>query len=94
MPGRNNKRLNARLGAKCDCNHSSFPVRISSISCEGCSLEAGDEWTEDFDFIHLKIDDRVDINGCLLWHKGRCAGVRFFGQIHPFVVKELERAAA
>ncbi len=83
-----------KISAQCDCDQRSFAINISEISCEGCAAEAAERWGEDCDFIHLKIADSIDVNGRVLWHKGRRATIRFFGQIHPHVVNELARAAA
>ena len=82
------------IAARCEIARDSFPIGISDITPDGCSVEADAEWDEDFEFIHLTIDGRVDVNGRVEWHKGRRAGIRFFGQIHPSVIDDLARARA
>ncbi len=77
------------IGGLCDCDRQSFPIAISDITCDGCAAEAQAEWDRDFDFLHLTIADRIEINGRVLRHEGRRATIRFFGQIHPSVVEQL-----
>ena len=93
MPRSEVDRKPARLTGRCELDDASFAVAISNISCDGCSAEAECGWAEDCDFLHLRIDDRIEVNGRVLWHKGKRAGIRFFGQIHPQVIDELAHAA-
>lgn len=88
---REDRRL-ARLSGRCDLDSASFAVAISDISCDGCSAEAECDWGEDCEFLHLRIDDRIDVNGRVLWHDGKRAGIRFYGQIHPAVIDQLAAA--
>ena len=96
MPNRKVKRTctAAPIKALCDLDRGSFPIAISEITSDGCACEASVDWEEDCDFLHLRIADRIDVNGRVLWQNGKLAGIRFFGQIHPAVVDELGRAAA
>ena len=80
------QRKQVRIEARCDIEQRSFPIAISDITPAGCLCEADVDWGEDFDFLHLKIADAVDINGKLLWHDGHRAEITFFGQIHPVVI--------
>ena len=92
MPQRDTKRV--PIGATCNCADTRFAISLSDISCEGCKAEASADWAEDCEFVQLRIDDRIDINGRISWHEGRRAGIRFFGQIHPAVIDQLGRLAA
>jgi hypothetical protein len=75
-----------QIPALCDIEQRSFPIAISDITPAGCLCEADADWDEDFDFLHLKIAELVEINGKVLWHDGHRAEISFFGQIHPVVV--------
>lgn len=94
MPMRGMSQNSSAIGAQCQFDHGSFPVAISAITPEGCFAEAPADWSEDFEFLHLTIDERVEINGKVRAKDGKRAEIRFFGQIHPQVVKELSRASA
>lgn len=89
MSERHNASNANRLNGLCDLGPARFPVAISEISCDGCSAEADCDWSEDCDFLRLKIADRIDINGRVLWHDGKRAAIRFYGQLHPVVIAEL-----
>ncbi len=80
-------------GGHCDLDCRSVPISISDITPEGCLVEGLEDWDEDADFLHLRIADHIEINGRMLWHKGRRASIRFFGQIHPFAIDGLSKAA-
>jgi len=69
-------------------------MSISDISCDGCSAETDRDWRGKGEFVHLRIADSIDINGRILWRKGRRVKIGFFGQLHPVVVEQLGRAAA
>ncbi len=81
------------LSGQCDCGRSPFPINISDISCEGCWVEATGDWEAAHDFLHLTIDERIEINGKVISLDGRKAWIRFFGELHPTVVEGLGRAA-
>ena len=87
----------AQIAAQCDIEQRSFAIGISDISPEGCVAEADAEWgedaAEDWQFLHLTIANRIEMNGRVVTHQGRRAEIRFFGQIHPCVVEELAQAA-
>lgn len=93
MPHRKSARFAKRVPAHCDLANASFDVAISDITIDGCSVEADCDWEADVDFLHLRIADRIDVNGRVLWQKGRRAGIGFFGQIHPAVIADLADAA-
>ncbi len=86
-------RIAGSIGGQCDLDRRSVAISISDITPEGCLVEGVEDWHEDAEFLHLKIADRIEINGRTLWHKGRRAGIRFFGQIHPCVIDGLSKAA-
>lgn len=94
MPKARAKHKAAQIAAFCDLERRSFPIAISDITPDGCSALAPAGWDGDCDFIHLTIADKVEINGRVLWQKGKRASIAFFGQIHPHVVDELGRLAA
>lgn len=89
MADQRKARTQTDVTARCDLDEASFGIAISDISCEGCLIEAGRTWDEDSEFLHLRIDGRIDVNGQMVWHEGKRAGIRFFGQIHPLVVEDL-----
>lgn len=78
----------AAIAARIDLRHASYAVAISDLACDGCALDDCD-FCEEGEFVHLKIDDRIDINGTVAWRRGKRIGVRFHGQIHPVVVGQL-----
>ncbi len=92
MSGSRKDRKQACLSGQCDLDRASFAVAISDISCDGCSAEAECDWGEDCEFLHLRINDAIDVNGRVLWHEGKRAGIRFYGQIHPAVIDKLAAA--
>ena len=86
------------LGGRCECGLHAFSIDISDISCNGCWVEAKGGWPEGdgddaFDFLHLIIDERIQINGKVVSLDGHKAWIRFFGELHPTVVDGLARAA-
>lgn len=81
------------IAASCTLGEATFPVRVSSLSCDGCRIEADGEWPAECEFLHLTLDGEVEINGCALRHKGKRADIRFFGQIHPVVIDRLAAVA-
>jgi hypothetical protein len=94
MPASRTAKKTALIEAQCDLERRSFPVAIRDITPDGCSVEADCEWDDDGEFLHLTIADGVEINGRILWHRGRRAGIGFFGQIHPLVIDHWKRLAA
>lgn len=94
MPERNTDQNCAGISALCALDRRSFAIAISDITPDGCSCEAPADWDGECDFLHLTIADKIEINGRLLWQKGRHAGIAFFGQIHPQIVEQLARKAA
>jgi len=82
------------IAAQCEMDHRRFAIDISQITPDGCEAVAQAGWVAEDDFIALTIADRVAIKGKLAWCKGRKANIRFFGQLHPHVVRELASAAA
>ncbi len=81
------------LGGQCECGRRAFPIAISDISCEGCWVEGAGEWEEAYEFLHLTIDERIEINGKVTSLDGCRAWVHFFGELHPAVVKGLAGVA-
>ncbi|MWV26685.1 hypothetical protein [Aurantiacibacter rhizosphaerae] len=81
------------LGGQCECGRNRFPINISDISCEGCWAEATGDWEDAYDFLHLTIDERIEINGKVVSLDGPKAWIRFFGELHPAVVAGLGKAA-
>ncbi len=77
------------LPGRCDCTGRARAVAITTLSPDGCVIEADDVWEEACDFVHLRIAGTVDMNGRLAWVRGRRAGMRFFGQIHPAAIAKL-----
>ncbi len=92
MPASQKARKLAQLSGQCDLERASFAVAISDISCDGCSAEAECDWGEDCEFVHLRINDSIDVNGRVLRHDGKRADIRFYGQIHPAVIDQLAEA--
>ncbi len=81
------------LNGRCDCGRVAFPIAIANISCDGCEVEASGDWEDAYDFLHLTIDERIEINGKIVSLDGRKASIRFFGELHPCVVEGLGRTA-
>lgn len=94
MPKVGRKAEEVCLDALCGSDRHAFPMAISELTCEGCSAEAPADWDGDLDFLHLRIADRIDINGRVLWRNGRRIKIGFFGQLHPLAIDDLFRAAA
>lgn len=94
MPRARSATRSTQIGAFCDLDQRSFPVALSDITPDGCSCEADCDWEVDCEFLHLKIAETVDINGCVLARRGRRAQIRFFGQIHPAVIDQWKRLPA
>lgn len=97
MPKRQSHSARMPVSARCDAERGSFPAELFDLTSDGCIAQASAKWDEDDDFVHLRIADRVDINGKVLWRRGGRVGIGFFGQIHPQVVNDLRgaiRAAA
>ncbi|ANU06490.1 PilZ domain-containing protein [Paraurantiacibacter namhicola] len=82
----------ADIGALCDVRGGRFEVALSSLSSGACEIEDCPDCA-DGDFVHLRIDGRIDINGTIAWRRGQRAGVRFHGQIHPVVIQQLSGTA-
>ena len=80
------------IPGSCTMGQSTFPVKVSGLSCDGCRVEADSDWPEDCDFLHLSLGGEIEINGCAASCKGRRAEIRFFGQIHPVAVSRLAAA--
>ncbi|MCB2088503.1 MAG: hypothetical protein R3E18_13445 [Sphingomonadaceae bacterium] len=93
MASHAHSRALAELQASCTLGHSTFPVTVSHLSCDGCRIEAEGGWPEECDFLHLALGDGVEINGCAARRQGTSLDIRFFGQIHPVVVSKFAQAA-
>jgi hypothetical protein len=94
MPAKATARTRSRIAAQCDCERRSFPVALSDLTPDGCLAEASCDWEGDLDFLHLTLPDHVEVNGRVLWRRGRQVAIGFFGQIHPVVIDGWKRLAA
>lgn len=79
------------LTAQCDCAGEQVDLAVTALRLDGCEVEATGPWHGDCDFLRLVIAGRITINGRVQWRRGNCAGIGFFGQIHPVVVDQLTR---
>lgn len=77
------------LTAQCDCAGEQVDLAVTALRSDGCEVEATGPWHGDCDFLRLVIDGRITINGQVQWRRGNRAGIGFFGQIHPVVVRQL-----
>jgi hypothetical protein len=82
------------LTAQCDCAGETVDLSITALRPDGCDVEATGPWHGTCDFLRLVIDGRVTINGHVQWRRGSRAGIGFFGQIHPVVVRDLMARSA
>lgn len=82
------------ISAQCDCAGEQVELVVTALTPDGCEVVALSPWHGDCDFLRLVIDGRIRINGRMAWRRGECAGIRFFGQIHPLVVDQLSGWAA
>jgi len=82
------------IHAQVKCSGRSFPVSVTRISCDGCTVEAGDDWAADFDFLSLTLAGEVAVNGRVVRREGRRADIAFYGEIHPHVVAQWCQRAA
>jgi hypothetical protein len=81
------------IAAQCECAGEIISLELDALTPDGCEVVPTSPWHGDCDFVRLLIDGRVTINGQVAWRSGNRAGVRFFGQIHPVVVDELNGRA-
>ncbi len=77
------------ITGQCDCEGTSFAVRISQLCVDGCVLEADEDWVSAGDFLHVQIARSIEMNGRLAWAQGRRAQMHFFGQVHPAAISKL-----
>lgn len=70
------------------------PVSLIAITATGCEVEAGQMPYAEGDFVRLLIDDRILINGTVVWRQANRAGVHFFGELHPVIVEDLSSQPA
>ncbi|MEO5706232.1 MAG: hypothetical protein ABIT10_01780 [Alteraurantiacibacter sp.] len=77
------------LSAQCDCAGEQVSLAVTALRTDGCEVEATGPWHGECDFLRLVIDRRITINGQVQWRRGNRAGIGFFGQIHPVVVRQL-----
>ena len=83
-------RQNRTINAQGECAGEIVSLELDALTPDGCEVVPTSPWHGDCDFLRLLIDGRVTINGQVTWRSGNRAGVRFFGQIHPVVVNELD----
>jgi hypothetical protein len=77
------------ISAQADCAGEQIDLAVTALRTDGCEIEATGPWHGDCDFVRLVIDGRITINGEVQWRRGNRAGLSFFGQIHPVVVRQL-----
>lgn len=77
------------LPGHCEHEDSNIAVSITSLTSDGCVLNADDDFAGAIDFLHLTIDGSIEMNGKLTWAQGRRAEMRFFGQVHPAAIEKL-----
>jgi hypothetical protein len=82
------------IHAQCECAGEMVTLELKALTSDGCEVVPTSPWHGTCDFLRLLIDGRITINGQVTWRSDRRAGVRFFGQIHPVVVRELSGRAA
>jgi len=64
-------------------------VRISDLLTGGCVIDNLPLGAQAEDFVRLRIAQSIQVNGYVASRDAMGATIRFYGEIHPFVVSRL-----
>ena len=62
---------------------------VYDLSTNGCMLEASAGFVEPGDTILVRFTSRVAVEGKVIWHERRNAGIEFAEPVHPLIVAHL-----
>ena len=79
-----------QLDGECYHNGQVKKVRISDLLTGGCTVDTLPLGAQMEDFVRLSIAQSIQVNGYVASRDAAGATIRFYGEIHPFVVNRLE----